>query len=191
MTALTPKLGLHYPTGTDSPCDGGEQIITLRDDIFSLLDDYTDTVARQADLPTVSVAWLGAPQVIVATSGQSVRFDTVEQDDVRAADLIADSARIVLGKPGFEGAYLTGFLVQLAAYADGYQVIMEGDMINTLTPYDFDVDSFWQVTPDAFPIMCGSTLALIAGPTTMQLFHTGPDQIVTMARMWAVRIGSI
>lgn len=192
MTATTTKLGLRYPTGSDSPCEGGQQIIDLRDDIYGYLDAYTDVVTRQADLPMVSVAWLGAPQVVLAGTGDRVRFDTVEQDDVRAADLTTASDQIVLGQPGFEGTYLTGFMVALAAAADGYTQDMSGDMIATYSPVDFDLDHFFQFgTPPGNPVMSGSTLALIGGPTTMKLFHTGLDQVIVLARLWAVRIGSL
>jgi len=187
MTALTTKLGLRYPTGTDSPCEGGQQIIDLRDDIYSHLDDYVDTVARQADLPMVSVAWLGAPQLF---STGTVRYNTVEQDDLRAADLTTAADQVVLGKPGFEGTYLVGFLVQ-GEQTNGYTMNMSGDMISTFSPYDQDMDSWWRDTSLTllYPMLCGSSLALIGGPTTLTL--SPPAFLISLARMWAVRIGGI
>lgn len=188
MTALTPKLGLHYPTGSDSPCDGGQQLITLRDDIYGHLDDYTDIVARQADLPMVSVAWLGPPQVF---STGTVKFDTVEQDDLRAADLISASDRITLGQPGFEGTYLCGFLITADEPDPGYEVFMTGDKISTFGPLDYDVDSWWRDTAltNLYPMMCGSGLALIGGPTILELRY--PPLFIETARLWAVRVGSL
>ena len=187
MTAITPQMALRYPTGSDAPCDGGQQIIDLRDDIFARLDTFADITARQSDLPMVSVSFTGTQAVPLSTP---IFFDTVEQDDIRAADLITDSTVLILGQPGFEGVYLTGFMVRITATRGVYQS-MTGGIDDTENPFDQDSGSFWQRATD-LPIMCGSTLGQIFGPTEMQLSHIEvATQTVTFARMWAVRIGSI
>lgn len=187
MTATTPKLGLRYPQGTDSPCEGGQQLIDLRDDIYAYLDDYTGIVARQADLPMVSVAWAGPGQLLPEGN---VPFHIVEQDDLRAADLITASDRIVLGQPGFEGTYLAGFMIA-GEEEPIFEAAMVGDTVNTFTPIDADLDSWW-LDPNFtiyYPTMSGSTLALIGGPTVMTL--SPAPFFIQMARMWAVRIGGL
>lgn len=187
MTATTPKLGLRYPTGGDAPCDGGQQLIDLRDDIWGHLNDYNDIIERQRDLPMVSVAYSGAQ--LVPPGNPGVRFNSVEQDDIRGADLIADANQITLGQPGFEGAYLTGFMIAIQVVESVFPQMI-GDMVNTYPPYDTDIGSYGVLTVP--PILSGSTLALIGGPTTMRLNHTGVDpEIVTFARLWAVRIGGL
>lgn len=190
MTALTPKMSLPYPTGTDRPCDGGQQIIALRDEIYKYLDQFTDTKARQEDPPMASVAYIGAGQIV--PGGQAVAYNVIEQDDLRAADLIATSTVLTVGKPGFEGVYITGFLVETTTTVDGWYQNLSGSYLDSDRAFDQDPGSWWHRGGSApYPTMCGSTLLLAQGPVTINLSHTQSDRIVISARLWAVRIGRI
>lgn len=189
MTATTAKMGLRYPTGTDAPCDGGQQIMDLRDDIYADLDLFTQFTARQKDLPTACVSFQGTQSW---PSGVKLRFDTIEQDDVRAADLNTNAAILTLGQPGFEGVYLTGFMVRVdAVNAVTLSQPLSG-VVAPLDPRDVDHSSFWlRPNQTVNPIRCASGLTQVVTATQMGLVQNESTRTVTFARMWAVRVGSV
>lgn len=204
MTGTTTNYALRYPTGSDRPCDGAQQLNNLRDDIYDVLDDFADTIDDHipaGDLPMASVAYLGDPIFIPSDNTVPVFYNTVEQDDIQAADLITFNNGLILGStPEWYGTYLYGFITTCDG-AGGWQAKLVPD------PYGMPAAD-GQGTPDpewveagAPPSFAATALARVVAPTRIQGFNgilqlTGVPPVplnmtLRFTRLWAVRLGGI
>lgn len=203
MTALTPKMDLRYPTGTDRPCDGWQQINDLGDDIYAHLNTFDTRLTQLRTLPMVAVAWQSpTPQHIPASSGVTpalVLFNTVEQDDLQAADLIVDNTGFTLGMTEeAEGTYIYGFDIvfnggvaaQPFPGASWFDIVLTPNTYNARA-LDADQHEIWDpVYPNSY--FSGSALLPVNGSTRIQagrLENNVGGTNVVFARLWAVRIG--
>jgi hypothetical protein len=187
MTATTANFALRYPQSTDKPCDGGDQIRALRDDIYGHLDTFLTDALRQKSLPMVSVTYNGP-----LTYNQLIPWNAVEQDDVEAVDLIVQRNAIFLGKGGHPdriGTYIYG-----TSYASA-----EDDSLCTvldviLTPNTFDARAYDIQPGNTFTIFNGApwlgNSALLKVPSEVMVQVNSLCSGANMfARLWAVRIG--
>lgn len=186
MTATTPNLGLRYPTATDKPCDGWQQIRDLRNDIYNVMDGYLTDMQRQRALPMVVVTYSGP-----LGFSQFIPWTTVEQDDIEAADLILQRNAIFLGKdnhPDRIGTYIYGLSVTY--FEEDCQLV---DVILTPNTYDARAYDFsgafgFSTDPD-YPPWVGNSALLKVSTETMVQARSVCFSANAFARMWAVRIG--
>lgn len=198
MTSFTPIFNLPYPDGSDAPCDGCTQLNSMSGAIFDTLDGLQDGIASQTNLDLVSVTWIGTPQQQSAIGvPPPIVFNTVEQDDLDAANLFADPVSIVLGNdPDLYGAYLAGFVITSNFGRGGLVDVTPspGDR-----PFDVDVATSTFQIFDTNPSYAGSAVMEITQPTTLKarLFGSNcadPSTCIVeiyFARLWAVRLGRI
>lgn len=199
MTSFTPNVALPYPDGTDAPCDGAAQLNDLKNTLFDLLDGYEQAVDRQKDFPMVSIARLGIQgEVSGRTSnkdGTPIVFDTVEHDDLRAANLVADSQSITLGVPanGSAGEFLLGFTVQIPDTEPPGVIGTHFRMdliVNGVRSEILDSDQN-AVDDEINSYKTASGLISFPGPLATVQVAPGSNQVsaVWFARLWALRVG--
>lgn len=204
MTATTANVGLHYPTGTDKPCDGAAQINTLRDDIYNLLDTFDRSIKRQTagTLPMVSITYTGDP-VLLQDPGSSttttpftpIIFNTIEQDDLQAADMIVKNDGITLGSsPDMYGTYIYGF--QVIANADeGWtsKVVpntYDAVALDIAEQQSWDENNINNVPCHAATALLPVPVKTTVGPGLNLSTLFGPVTLY-FARLWAVRLGKV
>lgn len=187
MTATTANFDLRYPTGTDKPCDGWQQIKDLRDDVYNHLDGFLTDALRQKTLPMVSVTYNGP-----LTFNQLIPWNSVEQDDVEAVDLIVQRNAIFLGKdshPDRIGTYLYG-----VSYSSAEDDSLCSSIDVILTPNTFDARAYDVSPANTFTIAQGApwvgNSALLKVPSQVMVQVNSLCGGANMfARLWAVRIG--
>lgn len=198
MTSTT-SLGLRYPTGTDKPCDGWQQITDLRNDIYDRLDAQYDDLLAALDPPMAAVVWDGPDQLWV---GGPMIFNTVEQDNLRAADLIVRNNGLVLGKdndPDLLGTYIFGFSIT-ATGVNTWRAAPDPDP-ETTRALDAAQYMRWEI-PGQMPWMGASTLIRIQTETVIKIDAANSDADcdppilfcpinISFARLWALRIGDV
>lgn len=210
MTATTPKFGLHYPTGTDKPCDGCTQINTLRDDIFAALDTISNTIALEqpGDLPMASIAYIGDPLIWPADNLRPLIFNSVEQDDIQAADLITRNSALLLGSsPAYYGTYMYGFTTTTdhgttgsTISNEGWQIRLNPDTYTEPAFDDVDISTMEWVDTTQPPTFAQAALLVVTAPTLLtampgigQLAAGGGFEsiVIRFSRMWAIRLGAV
>jgi hypothetical protein len=201
MSATTTNFALRYPTGGDRPCDAAQQLNDLRDDIYDVLDRFSDTMDRHlpGDLPLASVAYIGDPLFVPADNNFPTKFNTVEQDDLRAADLITRNNGIILGSvPDFYGTYLYGFTTTVDG-SEGWQAKLTPDTYTVPAFDDVGATTIEWVETNAGPSYSATALLRVTSPVLVQTF-TGIGQVtgggfinltLRFSRLWAVRLGGV
>lgn len=184
MTAFTPNMQLPYPTGSDRPCDGFQQITDLRNAIYDNLDLLYAGMVRQQEPPMLSVTATG-PQ----SDGLLLKWQTVEQDDVNAIDLVVDNDAVILGKgnaPETLGTYIYGVNIEYPYSCIGFDVTLTPNTYDA-RPYDFDQG--WAEAPPDLIWSLGSALLRVNVETKIEINLLMCGLGFTFARLWAVRIG--
>lgn len=210
MAGATTHFALPYPTGGDQPCQGADQITNLSDAIFNQLDTFNDIITMQkpGDLPMASVAYIGDPIVWPADNYFAVIFNTVEQDDIRAADLITKNNALTLGiTPDLYGTYLYGFtticdtsagwqirlLSDFAANAlllpafDGWDNPTSGEWVDATQPPCFAASALLRVNAANAPV----TVQSMTGIGQLSGSSSYVNMTLRFSRLWAVRLGGI